>query len=167
MDYGLGREFPEFFEDGGEVRKFFGIVAGFRVLDDAFLINNEGRAFGDAAHGESDLGEKGVVGDLVESGDGVFVIAEERDFDAFFGGPGLLRKGVVSTDAKDAGIEIFVLGEALGHIAKFGGANPGEGHGEEEQKNGALGNFRRKIDLGESVRSFGCKGEVRRGGSDR
>jgi hypothetical protein len=101
--------------------------------DDALFIDEEGGAFGDAAHNEVGFREELVVGDAVGLGGGVFVVAEEGDGDAFFLCPSVLGEGVVAGDAEDFSVEILVFMNAVGDVAEFGGAYAGEGHGNEEE----------------------------------
>ncbi len=118
--------------EGIEVGEIFGVIFDIGEADDALFIDEEGGAFGDAAHDEVGFGEELVVGDAVGFGGGVFVVAEEGDGDAFFLCPSVLGEGVVTGDAEDFRVEILVFVDAGGDVAEFRGADAGEGHGDEE-----------------------------------
>lgn len=109
---GLG-EFGEAGFDGVEVGELSRGVVGLGVLDDAGFVDDEGGALGDAAHDEVFVWEEGSVGDVVGGGDVVVVIAEEFEGNTFFFGPGFLSEGVVTADADDGGVEIFVIVDGL------------------------------------------------------
>ena len=89
------------------------MILDFGVADDAFLIDHEGGALGDAAHDEVRFGEELLVSDTVGLGDVVFVVAEELDGDAFLLRPSRLRERVVAGDPDHFGVEVVVGGDAF------------------------------------------------------
>ena len=153
-------DLAQHFLDRVEVGKVAGAVVDLGVLDDALAIDDEGGAFGDTAHGEVLLGEEGVVSAAVGFGDIVFVVGEEGNLDAFLFGPIGLGEGVVAADPVDFGAEALVVAEAFADGAEFGGADTGEGHGEEEEDGLGAGRDFRKLDEGRAVAGEGGEGEI-------
>ena len=132
----------------------------FRILDDARLIDDEGRALGHASHDEVGLGEKAFVGHSVVGGGLVLVVGNEGQLDAFLGGPLRLCKGVVAGDANHGGVELGVFVELFGHRAELGGAAAGEGHGHEKKDDVGLPDVLGESEEFRAFRAFGDEGEV-------
>ena len=128
--------------------------------DYAFLVDDKGRAFRHPAHDEVGLGEKLLVSDAVCLGGGVLVIAEERDGDAFLLGPSGLGEGVIAGDREDLRVEILVGADAGGNVAQLGGANAGEGHGDEEKDDVGFADLVAEFHELRAVGGFGDEGEV-------
>lgn len=132
----------------------------FGVLDHAGLVDDEGGTFGDAAHDEIGFGEELLIGDAVGFGDLMFVIAEQRDGDAFLCGPSGLGEWVVAGNAKNDGVERLVVFDAGGDFAEFGGANAGEGHGHKEKDDIGFADELAQLNEFGPNRSLGDESEV-------
>ena len=109
------------------------MILSLSVLDGAFLIDHEGRAFRHATHDEIGFGKELLISNAVIGCGFVLVVREEGEFDAFLFDSSCLCEGVVPRDSHDGGIKSRILGEFVGNCAEFFCANPSESHGDEEQ----------------------------------
>jgi hypothetical protein len=91
----------------------------------------------------------------------VFVIAEQRDGDAFFFRPGGLGERVVAGNAEHLGVERLVIRNAGGNIAELGGADAGEGHRHEQQHDVGFSDEVAQFHELRALGGFGDEGEIR------
>ena len=63
-------------------------------------------------------GQELLVSHAVGLGDRVFVVAEQRDGDAFLLRPGFLRERIVAGNAEHLGVERVVFGNAFGNARR-------------------------------------------------
>lgn len=148
--------------DRVEVRQIFRVILHLGVLYDTRFIDDEGRAFGNAAHDQIGFGQELLVGDTVGFGNSVFIVAQQGQGNAFFFGPCGLGKRIVAADADHFRVERFVFGDAVRDVAKLRGADAGKSHGHEQQQNVRGANV---LGQGEQLGTFGGfsnKGEIGR-----
>lgn len=159
----FGEKLSQTFEgllDSVEVRHVLGMLLGFGILDDAFFIDDEGRALRHATHDEVGVGEEAFVSHVVGRSSLVLVVGEEGQLDAFLLGPLRLRERVVAGDADHGGVELGVFVELVGDGAELGGAASGEGHGNEEKDDVGLPDVLGKSEEFRAFRAFGDEGEI-------
>ena len=103
-------------------------------MHNACFIDDEGGTLGNTTHDEVLLGKELVISCAKSFGGLVIVVGEKLQRDAFLLGPGSLCEGIVAGNTEDLAIEIGILAEAAGDGAKLLGADAGEGHRHEKEK---------------------------------
>ena len=144
-----------------EVGEILGVVLDFGILNDAFFIDDEGRAFGDSAHDEVRFRKKLFVSDTVSFCDFVLVVGEEGEGNALFLSPNSLSEGIISRDTDYNGVEAIVFREFFGDCAKLVSADASKGHGNKEEDDVFFANFFREGEEFGAFRAFGDEGEIR------
>lgn len=133
-----------------ERRQFQGSGSLFRVADDTFFIDNEGRACGGGTY-SNEVCQKDAVG----FSDCFVQVAREGNVDAFFLRPGFLCEGAVDADSDDLCVQVGVRLQACRDVAQFFGADACKREREEKQHRVPVTEVIREFDV---LKTFGCFG---------
>lgn len=152
--------------DSVEVWEVTRAFQGLSVLDNARFIDDEGGALWHATHDQVFGWKEAVVGDAVSGGDFMVVVAQELKGDTFFLSPDFLSEGIVTTDAKNFGVQIIVGVDAFGDLAELCGADACEGHRHEQKQDVGGADVLAQLEKLRAIGAKGGDGEIRGGSAD-